>query len=121
MLEFSLYTRHTRSFHDRTHYSHARFVHSHRPNASSGPREWSFGHIDGRRLAADGTIRERHGPSARESSRMSLCALRGRPTELISRGMGRNLRRSAGLPYFENACGSATHRACSATALRWSM
>ena len=112
MLEFLLDTLHTRSPYDRTHHSHARCVHSHRPNASSGPRELSFGHIDGRRLAAD-TTRERHGPSARWSSRMSLCTLRARAMELISRGMGQNLRRSAHATYLENAYGSATHRVLS--------
>ena len=34
MLEFLLDTLHTRSPYDRTHHSHARCVHSHRPNAS---------------------------------------------------------------------------------------
>ena len=100
-------TLHTRSPYDRTHHSHVRCVHSHRPNASSGPRELSFGHIDGRRLAA-GTIRESHGSLARGSSRMSLCTLRARVMKLISRGMGQNLRRSARATYLENAYGSAT-------------
>ena len=84
----------------------------HRPNASSGPRELPFGHINGRRLAA-GTTRERHGPSARRSSRMSLSTLRARAMELISRGMEQDLPRSARATYLENAYGSATHRVLS--------
>ena len=72
-----------------------------------------FGHIGGLRLAAD-TTRERHGPSARGSSRMSLCTLRARAMELISRGMEQNLRRSARATYLENvAYGPATHRVLS--------
>ena len=112
MLEFLLRTLHTRSPYDRTHHSHARCVHSHRPNASPGPRESSFGHIDGRGLAADMT-RKRHGPSASWSSRMRLSTLRARAMDLISRGMEQNLRRSARATYLENAYGSATHRVLS--------
>ena len=44
---------------------------------------------------------------------MSLCTLRARAMELISRGMGQNLRRSAHATYLENAYGSATHRVLS--------
>ena len=44
---------------------------------------------------------------------MSLCNLRARAMELISRGMGQNLRRSARATYLENAYGSATHRVLS--------
>ena len=44
---------------------------------------------------------------------MSLCNLRARAMELISRGMGQNLRRSAHATYLENAYGSATHRVLS--------
>ena len=44
---------------------------------------------------------------------MSLCILRARAMELISRGMGQNLRRSARATYLENAYGSATHRVLS--------
>ena len=101
-----------RSPYDQTHHSHARCVHSHRPNASSEPRELSFGHIGGRRLAA-GTIKERHGPSARWGLRISLSTLQARAVELISRGMEQNLRRSARATYLENAYGSATHRVLS--------
>ena len=112
MLKFLLNTLHTRSPYDRTHHSHARCVHSHRLNASSGPRELPSGHIDGRRPAA-GTTRERHGSSTRGSSRMSPCALRARAMELISRGMGQNQGRSARATYLENAYGSATRRVLS--------
>ena len=113
VLEFLLYTLHTRSLHDRTHHPHARCVHSHRPNASSRPQGWHIRRIDGRRLAAD-TTRERHGSSARGgSSRMSLSTLRARAMELISRGMEQNLRRSARATYLENAYRSSTHRVLS--------
>ena len=44
---------------------------------------------------------------------MSLCNLRAQAMELISRGMGQNLRRSAHATYLENAYGSATHRVLS--------
>ena len=44
---------------------------------------------------------------------MSLCALRARAMELISRGMEQNLRRSALATYLENPYGSATHRVLS--------
>jgi len=44
---------------------------------------------------------------------MSLCNLRARAMELISRGMEQNLRRSALATYLENAYGSATHRVLS--------
>ena len=48
---------------------------------------------------------------------MSLCTLRARAEaramELISRGMGQNMRRSARAKYLENAYGSATHRVLS--------
>ena len=44
---------------------------------------------------------------------MRLCNLRARAMELISRGMGQNLRRSAHATYLENAYGSATHRVLS--------
>ena len=44
---------------------------------------------------------------------MSLCNLRARAMELISRGMEQNLRRSALATYLENPYGSATHRVLS--------
>ena len=44
---------------------------------------------------------------------MSLCNLRARAMELISRGMAQNLRRSALATYLENPYGSATHRVLS--------
>ena len=44
---------------------------------------------------------------------MSLCNLRARAIELISRGMEQNLRRSALATYLENPYGSATHRVLS--------
>ena len=95
------------------------FLYSHRPNASSGPQGWHIRCIGGRRLAAD-TTRERHGTSARGGSRMSLCTVRARAMELISRGsgMGQNRRRSARAraTYLENPCRSPTHRVLSSGA-----
>ena len=46
---------------------------------------------------------------------MNLCNLRARAMELISRGMGQNLRRSSAHATYleENAYGSATHRVLS--------
>ena len=52
MLEFLLNTLHTRSPYDRTHHSHARCARSHRPNASSGPRESCYGRFEGPRLVS---------------------------------------------------------------------
>ena len=47
---------------------------------------------------------------------MSLCNLRARAMELISRGMEQNLRRSARATYLENPYRSPTHRVLSSGA-----
>ena len=52
MLDFLWKTKHTRSPRDRTHHSHARCARSHRPNASSGPRESCFGRFARPRLVS---------------------------------------------------------------------